>query len=62
MMGTERELLLKKDPRPWETLAGSRGMPRMGGVAAGMSCRTLWGHTLRMPLVLRQQERSWRCP
>lgn len=30
VLGTKEELLLIKDPHPWGSLAGSRGMPRMG--------------------------------
>lgn len=44
VLGTEEEFLLKKDPRFWESLAGSRGMSRMGGTGVGMSCRTQQDH------------------
>lgn len=52
VLGTKEEFLLKKDPHPWESLAGSRGMFRMGGVGIGMSCRTQWGIPSMHPLPL----------
>lgn len=62
VLGTEEEFVLKKDPHPWESLAGSRGMSRVGGVGAGMGCRTQWDHALCAPPALGWQGRSWRCP
>lgn len=62
VLGTEEEFLLKKDPHPGESLAGSRGMSRMGGTGVGMSCRTQRDHPLCTPPALGQRGRSWRCP
>lgn len=61
VLSTERELLLKRDPGS-PCAPGSRGMARMGGGAAGMSCRTPWSHPLHLPLEPEQGEGAGDAP